>query len=415
MLRHEPAAADAKFGVALGGEHAFDQFHARPDAAGILPAAARTAEPFAEDGARQHEPAFVFLERTMQRTGLAGCSHAQRNHGGQQARGDGQPRAFGNTVDGADEFEPPALPHHPRQQVGEALARAFHAGWNDAAGDDRRLEQAEVIFGEIEHVGQVRDVGGGAEVHARQAQHRFIQHAQVGFHRRPRDGIASMHAEVNRDVQHLRALGIIHAEKENVAPAAMRQVHAHRGAFAQDRVGAVLVAALQQLGPDAQRMIGGMAHAEHPLIAAHRAHAAADLVRQRLQGQPLIGHGQRAGNRVGRPIRRLRLEKSGDGLFKSALQQLRVAGKRNQGPGVDIRLQRQMKPVDGIKKQQGANPFVKIFTAMTERLEFGAFDQQLRHRCGAANGVERLVAHRRVRRGDELNEFAGHALKIFTL
>ena len=239
MLRHEPAAADAKFGVALGGEHAFDQFHARPDAAGILPAAARTAEPFAEDGARQHEPAFVFLERTVQRTGLAGRPHAQRNHRGQQVRGDREPRAFGNAVDGADEFESPARPDDPRQQIREALARAFHAGRNDAAGDDRRLEQAEVIFGEIEHVGQVRDVGGGAEVHAGQAQHRFIHHAQIGFDRRPRGGIAPMHAEVDRDVQHLRALGIIHAEKENVAPAAMRQVHAHRGAFAQDRVGAV--------------------------------------------------------------------------------------------------------------------------------------------------------------------------------
>jgi hypothetical protein len=68
-----------------------------------------------------------------------------------------------------------------------------------------------------------------------------------------------------------------------------------------------------------------------------------------------------------------------------------------------------MKPVDGIKKQQGADAFVKIFAAMPERLQFGALGQQFRHRRGAADGVQRLVAHRRVRRRDELNEFAGHA------
>ena len=53
VLRHEPSAADAVFRVAFGGEHAFDQLHARPDAAGILPAAAGASEPFAEQSARQ--------------------------------------------------------------------------------------------------------------------------------------------------------------------------------------------------------------------------------------------------------------------------------------------------------------------------------------------------------------------------
>ena len=60
----------------------------------------------------------------------------------------------------------------------------------------------------------------GAEVHAGQAQDRFVNHAQIGFDRRPRRGVAAMHAQVNGDVQHPRAFGKIHAQEENVAPAA---------------------------------------------------------------------------------------------------------------------------------------------------------------------------------------------------
>ena len=62
VFGHEPAAADAEFGVAFLGQDAGDEFHAGPDATAILPAAARAAEPFAEDGAGEDEAAFAFLE-----------------------------------------------------------------------------------------------------------------------------------------------------------------------------------------------------------------------------------------------------------------------------------------------------------------------------------------------------------------
>ena len=189
MLRHEPAAADAEFGIAFGGEHAFDQFHARPDAAGILPAAARTAEPFAEDGARQHQPAFVLL-RANRAANWPGRSPSCKAQSCEASRfvETARREPLGMPLTALTSSSPLPGPDHPRQQVGEALARAFDAGRNDAAGDDRRLEQAEVVFGEIEHVGQVRDVRGGAKIHAGQAQQRFIDHAQVGFDGRPRDG-----------------------------------------------------------------------------------------------------------------------------------------------------------------------------------------------------------------------------------
>ena len=63
VVGQQAAAADAEFRIALLGRGAVDEFHARPDAAGILPAAARPAEPFAEDRPGRDQPAFVFLQR----------------------------------------------------------------------------------------------------------------------------------------------------------------------------------------------------------------------------------------------------------------------------------------------------------------------------------------------------------------
>src|SRR6185369_14840704 len=62
MLWHEATSTDTEFGIALGGERAFDEFDSWPHAARILPAAARATEPFAKKSARQHEPSFVFVE-----------------------------------------------------------------------------------------------------------------------------------------------------------------------------------------------------------------------------------------------------------------------------------------------------------------------------------------------------------------
>ena len=90
-------------------------------------------------------------------------------------------------------------------------------------------------------------------------------------------------------------------------------------------------AARQQFGADAQRIIGGMADAEHPLVAAHRAHAAAHLVGQGLEAQ------RRDSRRPARwrwrrsaPSRGLRGQEDVDGLFEAALQQVGVAGEGNR-------------------------------------------------------------------------------------
>ncbi len=139
-----------------------------------------------------------------------------------------------------------------------------------------------------------------------------------------------MHAKVDRDVQHLRAFRKIHAQEENVAPAAVGQVHAHGRGFAQDGVSAVDGGAPAEFGADAQRLVGGMAHAEHPLVAAHRAHAAAHLVGERLEAEPMIGGGQGAAQAVAGPMLLLRLQEDFDGFFETAMQQVFVAFEGNQ-------------------------------------------------------------------------------------
>jgi hypothetical protein len=76
MARQQTTAADAEFRIAFRASDALDQFHPRPDAAGILPAAARAAQPFAQNRAPGHQAALVLLERSRERAHLAGGAHA---------------------------------------------------------------------------------------------------------------------------------------------------------------------------------------------------------------------------------------------------------------------------------------------------------------------------------------------------
>ena len=61
--------------------HAVDQLDAGPDAAGILPAAAGAAQPFAQDGARGHQAAVLFVQAAGERADLAGGAHADARSG----------------------------------------------------------------------------------------------------------------------------------------------------------------------------------------------------------------------------------------------------------------------------------------------------------------------------------------------
>jgi len=221
-----------------------------------------------------------------------------------------------------------------------------------------------------------------------------------------------VNAQVNRDVEHLGALGVVHAEEENIAPPAVREVHAHRGAFAQDGVGAVARVGLAQFGPQAQGVVGGMAHAEHPLVAAHRTHAPADLVRQRLEPEPVVRRRQRAGDGIARAFRLLHGQKLVQGLLEAALEQMLVAGEGDEraaagGGGGGRQAFRQMEPVDRVKEEQRAHALVEVFAAPAEVVQPRALVQEVAGGQAGAGGGERLVAPGGVGRGDELDQ-VGH-------
>ena len=111
----QSAAADAELRVAVGGERPLDQLDPRPDAAGVLPAAAGAAEPLAEDRPRRHQPPLGFGQRPGQRLGLPRRPHAHGDQAGEQVGRDGQPRPLRDVVDAADELEPqPRADHAPR-------------------------------------------------------------------------------------------------------------------------------------------------------------------------------------------------------------------------------------------------------------------------------------------------------------
>ena len=142
-----------------------------------------------------------------------------------------------------------------------------------------------------------------------------------------------------------------------------------------------------------------MAHAEHPLIAAHGTDAAADLVRQRLNAEPIIGGGQRRWKwrRWARPLPGT----PRNTLIASSKRRCNKWARPWKGMNpaqVDAGLQRQMKAVNRVKKEKRADPFVKILASAPERLQIPAFHQQLFQRSAAAEGVQRLVAARGVRR-----------------
>ena len=173
-------------------------------------------------------------------------------------------------------------------------AGALDARRHEAGGDDRRLQQAEIVAAEVEHLVEFAHLGCGLEVDARQADDGFVDDAEIRLDRRARAGVAAVHAEVDGDVEHARALGEIHPEEEDVAPAAVGEIHAHGRALAQDRMRRVAAGA-QQLGPHAQRLVERMAEAEHPRIAPRGADGVAHLVGQRLEAEGVVGGREGAG------------------------------------------------------------------------------------------------------------------------
>lgn len=187
--------------------------------------------------------------------------------------------------------------------------------------------------------------------------------------------------------------GEIHAQKEDVAPSAVRQIHAHRSGLAQNREERATVPPRQHLRANAQRVIRGMAHAEHPLVAAHRTHAAPHLVGQRLKRQLAVPGRKSAGNRRARPLLALRPEEHIQRFPKTPLQQALVTGKRDGRARARGEAPRNMEAVNRVEKEKGPHAPVQVVARPAKAIERQGLLQQLGERRGAAKRIERTVSN----------------------
>ena len=316
--------------------------------------------------------------RAGERVDLVGGAHAHRNQAGQQIGGDREARALWNVIHLADDFDPvTCLAGEPVQQFRERLRGAFHARRHQAAGDYGGLQQAEIVAREIEDLGDRCDVCRGLQIHAGEAQHGLIDHAEVGFYRRLRCGIRRHSLRTARSMEMFSTRApsgkSIPRKKMSLQPLCVRSM---RTGVVSRRMGKT-GAPVQKFAPQVQRVIGGMPGAEHPLVAAHAAHAAAHLVCQRLEGERFVTGGERTGDGGARAPLDLRRQEDIDGLFEAALQQVRVSreGNRRGGPGGGA--QRNVEAVDRVEKEERAHAFVQIVASAAESIERLALGQQL--------------------------------------
>ena len=219
-----------------------------------------------------------------------------------------------------------------------------------------------------------------------------------------------MDAEIDGDVEYARALGEIHAEKKDIAPAAVGEVHAHGCEFAQERVGGGGVFAGEELGADAERLVQRMAEAEHPGVAAGGTDGAADLVGERLKREGVMGGGEGAGERLARAMGGLGSGEDRNGLFKAALEQVAKSLVRHAAEAREVGARRQVITVDRGDEKQGANALIEVGFAAAEGVEFGAVGEELRDGAALAPRVDGLVARRGVGGGDEIGDAGAHGL-----
>ena len=182
--------------------------------------------------------------------------------------------------------------------------------------------------------------------------------------------MATSHGQIDRRINHLRAFGEIHAEEKDIAPAAVRKVHADGRAFAKNRIAAGGRRELQKFRANSQRNVGRMARPEHPLVPSHGSDAATNLIGQSLKRKPMIRFSQRAGERDrGAFLLQLR-QKYVESFRVAAVEHMLIAHVRNSAAFSTNKLSRQVKTMNRIQKKEAANSIVKIFAGPSIVIEF---------------------------------------------
>jgi hypothetical protein len=275
---------------------------------------------------------------------LPGGAHTGADEGGEEIGGDGEPGAFWDVVDRGDDLDPASGAGDAGEEFGEGCAGAFDPGRNDARGDDGGFEKAEVVFGKVEDVGERGDLGARFEIDGGEAKDGLVDDSEVGFDRRFWFGLVTVNGEVDGDVDDAGSLREVHAEEEDVRPSGVGQVHADGGAFAED--GEEVVVLFQEFGTNAEGVIGGVAHAEHPLVAADGADGAADLVGEGLEGELVVGGGEGGGDAIGGAVLFLDVEEGVDGFFEVASEEAFVTSEGDGAGGFGGEYFREVEAVD---------------------------------------------------------------------
>ena len=283
---------------------------------------------------------------------------------------------------------------HSRQafeQSGKGLGGPLDSRRNDAAGDDASFEKSEVVAGKVEDLGNGRNVGGSLQVDAGQANHRLVDDAEPRLDRRPGLGEAAgpTDREIDRDVEDARTLGKIHAEEEDVAPSAVRKVHADGRGLSQDGEDRI---AQKELGTQAQGIVVRVPGSKHPLVAAHTSDAAADLIGEGLEAERAVAGGQRTGDGGAGAMLSFGGEKDLNGFLKAAFEQVFKTGKWDERGRGRCRKAWNMKAMDGVKKEERPDALVEVVAASAEIVEFAAFGKELVECQAPAQGIEGDIA-----------------------
>ena len=155
---------------------------------------------------------------------------------------------------------------------------------------------------------------------------------------------------------------------------------------------AVTVKYATGLEADAEGVVGGMAHAEHPLVSANGAYRTPDLVGEGLEGELVVGGSEGGGDAIGWAVFFLNGEEGIDGFFKAAAEEVFVTVEWDGAGVAGGKFFGEIKAVDRLQEKDGTDAMVEVVRAAAEGVELGALCEQGRGIERGADFGERTVA-----------------------
>ena len=128
----------------------------------------------------------------------------------------------------------------------------------------------------------------------------------------------------------------------------MREIHADGRALQQDGIAVTVVR--EEFAADAQRVLGRVTHAKHPLVAAHGADGFPHLVGEGLESELVIGGGEGRGNCIAGTLFALGGKEGIDSLGETPREEMTVSLEGDVAV-VFHRLTREMEAVDGVEEK----------------------------------------------------------------